>query len=427
MSASKALPFNLYPMNTGAPAGSNNARQQQQQQHIAAEQQPEPAPEQLDDGLSPRDDQSASGSGTDTDSGPESNDRDQEAIAAELPGHPRRRRHHRRRVVDEEEVEEEESLRKALKKPHHEDNATTVRMFITAVVTPASLAAGNTTISIDPRAAQQFLRPVLDRATGIETLKGDVTRAQFKGVTLVSERNELPFDFGLDSEIFTGGQTPKITSGNNGLTFPHIVRRESEVNYSLVGVGQGRVLFENTTMINERLFKEWGNVTIEELTAGITPIAGSDESMLDITKNKRLVDILFENQKSFKRDYPKFSYRELVRDVKKKRTQVRVFNAVLKQAIDLGIKLGYNPVREGTKDASKFSLTLRSTTSADGTFSDLRSIITKRFPGEQSGEYMDRPCAITFELEVSAKIAGTELEESNDNRKKSGAASRNTK
>lgn len=302
-----------------------------------------------------------------------------------------------------------ERIRKDMKKPHRDESLSIVRLTLEATISPADLAAGRDTMKINPKAAQKFLRSVADPSTGAEVRIGDVSRAQFKTVRLLGIQNELPISVGLECPFLEGYHVCKTTSGNNGLDFPYVARKQSSVDFTLLKGGEGKLLYENLNLINERLFSEWGSVDPEELTRGITPISGTDESILDIDQNKRIVDIIYENWTSFQREFPKFSYKELARDVKRGRRKVRVFNEVLQKAVTLGIQLGVKPIREGTKDARNFSLRLRSTTSADGSFSDLQDEITKKFGADMAADVMTRPVTVIVDVEVSAKIAGTEL------------------
>lgn len=334
---------------------------------------------------------------SDAGSGAEDDGHDDAAGQQPISSHMSSRRKHRER----------ERARKALHKPHKEDNVSSIRILVEATLSPADLAAGRGTIKLNPRAAQKFLRAVVDPKTGNEVLIGDLTRVQFKSVKLHGYRNELPVNIGLDSDVFVGGITPKVLA-NSGLEYPIILQKESADK--LNRASSGHCLYENLVVINEDLFNEWGSVTIEELTRGITPITGTDESFLDITENKRLVDIIHQNVDQLQSDFPKFQYKELVRDVKRSRTKVRVFNEVLQKAIELGVKLGVKPMQDSTRDARSFGLSLKSTTSDDGTFSDLQERLTALHGADQALDIMQRHGQIVLDLEISAKVPGTKLD-----------------
>lgn len=301
-----------------------------------------------------------------------------------------------------------EAVRKALDVPHVQRNIQTVRTTVSVDVSPADLISGNNEFHVNEKVAQKFMKAITDAAAN-QLLVGDPSRAQITEVRILGYENELPLALGVEFlQLRGGGSAPKHISGNNGLSFPFILKKESALDFTIIGDGKGRTVYENLNVLPEKLFRQWGGVTKEDLLRGITPIPGTDESLLNIDENKRLVDILHMNQKELERDFPDFSYKDLVKDVRKKRRQVRVWNEVLQKAVDIGVQLALKPINENTTDLRKFGFRVRSTTSEDGGFGDVQQLLNRRLGADLASESVNRSGTVTLDLSVSALIAGTD-------------------
>jgi hypothetical protein len=299
-----------------------------------------------------------------------------------------------------------ETVRRALDLPHVEKNAISVVVEVDTDISLEDLANGRNVISMNPRINQKFMKAVTDPATGNEILIGDPTRSQITRIQLLEYTNELPIAVGIDLDL-KGGSAPKMTSGNNALSFPAILKKETSKVLAKKDCG-GLLLFENLNALPEELFQQWGGVKLEDLTRGITPINGTQESTLDIDENKRIPDILHSNQLIFEREFPGFKYKHLVKDVKAgRRKACRVWNSVLQKAIDIGIQMALKPIAENTQDPSKLQLKLRSTTSENGGFSDLQSVMTRRLGADLAADAMNRTSTLSLTLRISALVAGT--------------------
>lgn len=296
-----------------------------------------------------------------------------------------------------------ETVRRALDLPHIEKNAISVQVEIEHDASLDDLVSGKVAIGLHKKINQKFMKAVTD-ASGNELLIGDPSRSQITHIYLLEYQNEFPVSIGLDHDL--KGSAPKMTSGNNALSFSAILKKETMKSFTKKG-GCGLLLHENLDALPEQLFQQWGNVRIEDLTVGITPISGTDESTLDIDVNKRIPDILHTNQARLERDFPQFKYKHLVKDVKLGRRKIRIWNSVLQKAIDIGIHMAVKPIAERTQDPSSLQLKMRSTTSESGNFSDLLSVVTRRKGQDLAADAMSQVYTLSLTLKIVALVAGT--------------------
>jgi len=271
------------------------------------------------------------------------------------------------------------------------------------------------TLRISKEAAALFQKPVFDPVTKTTHMTGDFNSAQVTKVCLKSYTNELPIRIGLESFELHGNMAPRVVSNDNGRLVTAILEPETRKEYR---ADERIVLHDNPNVFSTSMVSSWAGVTEAMLREHSEYSAMSGTTKVNLTKNARMRFLLNKNARRLVRDYKAdvgFNLSDLYYQIEKKRREkkdevVELPPQVFETLVEIGLKLGVNPVTENTLPLYSVGFRPVSLTSKDGDFSDLKAYLDAKFGTESSEDMMTsgKTYEIHVMLEMEVVLAGME-------------------
>lgn len=306
----------------------------------------------------------------------------------------------------------------------YKKNSQTRDVWFSARVSARSLQGGGGIVVPISNAAAMRFRKTYSKSQGsssVEVVVGDIVRSQVTEIRILEFYNPSPFDIApvpksLPNERNTA---PQILSAHSGSNFTFIMTRESKETYTSYKDAQN-LLFENLDVLSDEHLFQWGNVKPEDLDVGIHAVQGSNQSMLEVEKNKILADIIRVHSDRLERMYEGFSYDDLRESVERdmslgKTPSILLPNDIIADLKNTAIDRGLLPIQKSTTNLGDLGFLFANPNSDDGSWKSVERELAEDYGLEPGDDDMTgRRWRVSFKARISAIVAGTQSGDEED-------------
>lgn len=267
-------------------------------------------------------------------------------------------------------------------------------------------------LKISEAQAKGFLRRRFD-SDGQEELLGDINRVQLRCIKLLGHHNGLPLDVAPVSVLANGTILKAPKSNARGVFLAdngHTYARQLDANTSLAAylkAAKPAVLYENTKMLPKDIVNKWKGVSVAELDKGVTPIAGTDDSLLDLEVNQFYPESLHAHQHLLEQDFPEFEYVGIYEESnrRKKDKKVRIPTRVLEHLKFVMKEKGIDVLAEATTPLPGVGVKLCNPKGKNGSFSNVQGLLAEAGVNQADiGDALDAVRKVSVTVEVTAIV-----------------------